>query len=356
MSHLDNITISITLAATPAQAAGFGNVLILVDEASNSLNGNRVVTYTNATDAASDQAAGYITSGVLKAVQTAFAQRPAPARVKLGYVDTSGGETYAQGYAAVKLVDTDFYGVCLDSRTAAVIAAVAAAVEADRRLLVAQSADADWLTTGGVPSGFTGIDGNERTAIVYHDTATEWADVAWACNRLAFDPDSQSAAWDCPVKGVADYATDLTQAQADFADTNNANNKGTAGTYGGEVFYIDPGKSLAGRPIADLISADWLETRLEEALANLKVTRALAGEKIPITKAGQREVMAELEALFKQGVDAGHFVEGQTEVTPQAITSTDISLQRLRFTARAQLVSSMRIVTFTINLGTSALE
>ena len=52
-SHLDNITINITLDSAPVQEQGFSNVMLLVDEAlGNALPGGvRFVVYTNVTDA-----------------------------------------------------------------------------------------------------------------------------------------------------------------------------------------------------------------------------------------------------------------------------------------------------------------
>ena len=78
VTHIDNISITITLSAAPATEASFTTVLLLVDEAAgtNGLNGARVVTYTDLAGAQSDQVAGYITTDVVAAV-AAFSE-PTP--------------------------------------------------------------------------------------------------------------------------------------------------------------------------------------------------------------------------------------------------------------------------------------
>lgn len=352
-SHDTNFTINITLESSALAQAGFGTVLFMVDEAGgNGLGGDRVATYASLAEATAANTAGEISAGTLAALTAAFAQRPQPSQIKVGRVDTGGGETYATAYELIKTADSDFYGVCLDKRTATEILLVAAKTEAENRLLVFQSADADWLTSG-TPSAFSAAAAYENSAVVYHDTATVWADVALAVNRLTFDPDTISVPWDCPIQGVSAYATALTTAQRNFALANDCN---VLGSLGGSPNFIDPGVNLNGRPLYEIVTAHWLEARLAEGLAALKVNESAVGRKIPLTARGQSQVAGVLRSVFELGVLAGHFVEGQTEVVPLALTSADITAQRMRFTARAQLVTSGRVFTFTINLGTSALS
>lgn len=353
-SHLDNITISIILAALAVQAAGFGTVMLLVDQAAgNPLPGGaRTVTYTNATDAATDQIAGDISASTLAAVQTAFAQNPAPAQFKVGRIDTVGAETYATGLVAVLAADDDFYGICIDRRTAADQLLVTAAVEADSRVFILQSADADWKTTG-LPAAYTTLAGKERTAVVYHDTSSEWADVAMAARWLAFDPDVISAVAEGGLKNVAALATAPTAAQKGFLDANFANH---GLPYGGEVFYVDAGVNAAGRPLYEILTADWFEARLQERIAALRVAKSTRGEKIPVTTEGQALVLAEIDGLFQVGVTAGHFVAGQTASEGVAITAADRSAGRLRFTAEAQVAANARLFEFTINFSTSPIS
>ncbi len=350
-NHNKNITINVTLSAVPAQEAGFGTVLLMVAKATNSLNSARSVRYTNYADAAADQASGYISSATLAAIAVAFSQRPAPAAILIGNVDLVGSETYATALPLIDADDSDFYAVCSATRTGADVEALALVVETQDRLYVSQSSDADWLTSG-YPTAFVDLEDLQNSATVYHTTDAQWADVAWACGALAFDPDVQSIPWDRPLKGVTAYTSNLTAGQKTFAEANNAN---LMLAYGGAAAFLDPGTNHEGRPVADVLTAHWLKKRLTERLAALKVRESAAGRKIPMTAAGQMQVMGVLTALFAQGVAAGHFVDGQTEVLPLTLTSSDITAGRMRFSARAQLVSSGRLFTFNINVGTDAL-
>ena len=126
---LRTITVTVNLDPAPATQQGFSNILLLVDEASNPL-ASRVTTFTSYPEAVTAQAAGAISSGTLSLLQTMFSQAPRLARVKVGKVDTAGGETWAQGYAACIAADADVYGVCMATRTAADVVAVSNAIEA----------------------------------------------------------------------------------------------------------------------------------------------------------------------------------------------------------------------------------
>jgi len=351
-NHNDTITITILLDAAPLVAAGFGNVLLLVDLATNSLNGSRVVTYASAAEASADQAAGYISAGTLAAVNVAFSQRPQPTRFKVGYVDIVGGESYSDGLSSVESLDADFYGICINSRSDADILSVSAAAEAMNRVFMFQSADSDWLTAGGLPPALTALDSRDRSVGIWHDTASEWSDVAWIVNRLAFDPDVISATWNAAPKSVTAYSTNLTQAQKDFADVNNIN---LGLEFGPETFYIDAGGTMTGRPVYEIETADWFETRLQEAVITQKVNYAARGEKIQVAAPGQALLKSLIDSQFDIGVAAGHFVDGQTESTMLEITAADLAAQRIRGSGRAQIAVDGRIFDFTFNFGRTPL-
>lgn len=351
-NHNDTITINIDLDAAPSVSTGFGTALLLVDLATNSLDGNRVVTYTELATATADQLAGFISAGTLLAVTAAFAQRPQPEQFKLGYVDLVGGETYATGLAAVIAADPDFYGVCINVRTDAEILLVAAAVENQTRLFLFQSADSDWLTTGGLPAALTALDSLERSIGIYHDTATAWADVAWLVDRLAFDPDVKSATWNAYPNGVAAYATSPTQAQKDFADVNNMN---LGLEFGTKTFYVDAAVNMAARPIYEIVTADWFEDRLQTRIIDTKVEYAGRGDKIIVGEPGKALMKSLALAQFAQGVKAKHFVAGETSVSMEDITAADLTAQRIRGTGSAQIAVDGRVFQFDFNFGRNPL-
>lgn len=361
-THLPSIVIAIALAAVPAQSAGFSSVLLLVDEANgNGLNGERYVVYTNASDASDDQTSGYISSSTLLAVQVAFSQTPAPATFTVGRVDTGGGESYADGLDECIDAGADFYGVCADSRADADILSVSASVEALNKFYAACSADATWLTSG-LPAGLTALSGRERTAVVYHDAAitSAWPDVAWACNRLAWDVDSVSVPWNVGVQNVPQLTTAITDAQRLLLLGNNCN-AGLPFASATDV-YIYQGLNMNGRQIHEIVSADWFETRLLEQSSALIAKLSSLGKKLPLNTAGQAQVISVVNGLYAQGRRAGHFAQtpdangnATTEVTGESVTAADKAALRLRFTGRAQLLQSATDLSFSFNFSPDAL-
>ncbi len=348
--HLDNIQITINLAAVPSSQLGF-NPLLMVDEGAgaNTLDGDRVVSYTDLAGATADNVAGFISAATLEAVRVSFAQRPPPQTVKVGRVDTVGAETYPVAFALIKADDPDFYGVAMDDRTDAILLTMSALIEAESpgKIMIFQSDAADWLTTG-LPAALTAIDNRERTIIAYHTTDAQWADWGWLTNRLAFNPDERSVPWDAEVKEVLALSPLPNDTQKGFLDSNNANH---GLPYGTSTYFVDPGLSQNTRPIYEIMTADWFEIRLQARIADLKVAASARGEKITIDASGQSQILAEINTQYALGVAAGHFLDGQTTVVAEAITAADITAQRLRFTGQAQFASSARIFQLTFNFS-----
>ena len=347
-SHLDNITINISLDPAPQTSQGF-DMLLIVPLATNTLDGDRFRTYTGTADVAADLAAGYISAAVSTRLNVAFTQRPAPAQVLAGYADLVGGETYATAIALIRAAGASFYGVSILVRSDTEILAVALAMESDRGLFILQSADADWLTTG-LPGALTALAVYERTIIQYHDTDAEGQDIAIGANRLAYDPDVQSVPWDAPVNGVAALATAPNATQKGFLDANNANH---GLPYGGAAMFIDPGVNATGRPVYEIFTADWFEIRLEERVAAEKVAHSSRGQKLTIDAAGQAKILSILEGLGAQGVAAEHFTEFSFE--PVTITQADKDAQRMRFTGVATFAVSARLFQFDLNFTRTAI-
>lgn len=346
-NHLDLFTITVTQDPAPAAAAGFGICTMLVDQATNTLDGEDYVDYTGSAAAVTDQASGFITAGVLKAVQTAFSQVPPPPTFRLARYDSVGAET--PSVALARLIDDglEMYGILLDDRTAAVQAALATTIQSLRMLCCFQSSDADWLTAG-VPAAYSTVDGDERTLIVFHDTATEWADVAWLTNRLAYDPDEKSVAWEANLANVASYATPLTATQKTNAKANSA---AVIGKLASATQHLSPGNTQADRHVKEWLTGDWIYTRVEEELAAMVVQATGRGNLIPVTSDGQALVSARLQRVTDKGQNAGHFKPGQVLITALAITAADITARRIRVQIDATHLIAGLTFTIPVNLG-----
>ena len=347
ISHNANITVNVTLDPSPVQQAGFDTVLLLVDEASgNTLNGARVVTYSNVEEAQTDETAGFISAATLQAITDAFSQRPKPSTIKIGRVDTGAAESYSDALTLVIAADTDFFVVTMDSRTPATQVLLAVTIEAASKnmLLLLQSSDAAWLTAG-VPAAYTTLDNFERTAVLFHDIDTEWGDVSWGANRLVHDPDETSAPWYTGLRVVLPLSTAPTETQRVALLANSAN---LGLPYGGETFFVDSGQSMNTRPLYEQLTADWFAARITEDVSAEVVKYSARGEKIIVDRTGQAVIQGIIRARLQQGEQAGHFAVDQTQSDPLAITAADTAAQRLRFDVRAQLGVGARVFVFNL--------
>lgn len=350
--HSNSIVVNIFLSASPPTRTGFSTPLYIADQVTNSLNGAKVASYDSASAAATAQGAGYISASTLAALQAGFSQQPTPRRIKVAKRDTAAAETYAALLAAIDAVDTDWYGVAQYSRVDADIVALATEIETRRKIYLAQSGDSSWLDAG-LPAGLSTLAGKERTAVIYHDTAAQPADLAWLASRLVFDADSKSTPWEGEAKGVAALATPLTGAQRDFIITNKAN---VGMQYGAVPFWVRPGVNANGRALYEIVSGDWFEARVREDLMKLKADHSARGQKLLVNAVGQGKVLGILNAWLSRGVGAEHFEKGQYRATGEEITDADRTARRLRFKAESQIAADATTFEFNVYLQQTPLQ
>lgn len=342
------VIVNVFLASLPPPRQVFGVPLLIVTATGNGLGGATVATYNSPTAVAAALTATEITAQTADFVNTAFAQQPRVPSVKVTAAAASG---YELAYAAARAADDTFYGVAIDTQLTADILEVSAAVETDaEKLFIASSADADWLTSG-VPAAFSAAAGRERTAIVYHDIATEPVSLAWLAARLGIaNPDNRSAPWTGRVREILAYTTDLTGAQRDFALANQAN---LVLPFGTAPQYIKDGENISGRPLYEILSGDWYKARVREDLIQAKLAADDRGEKILVGSVGQTNSLGQtlvrgiLESRAAQGEAAGHFVIGGTRVTMPQITQDDIDNRRIR--ADVELQIGVDTIRFEVN-------
>jgi len=340
-NHLDNFEIDASLQAAPASVASFGIEAFIREGVT--LGGDRIRAYANLDGVKADELAGEVDSTVTAAATVVFAQQPTPSIWMV--IRKEVAESYTEALVAARQADCRFYIVTLDSRDLADIALLAQYVETQKHILIGQSGDAGWLTPS-VPAAFALYGSLERTAILYHDTDGVFAAEGWGAARATFDPDVTSAPWDGRARAVAGLATSPNATQKLNLDDNKAN-------HGLELrsapFYVDAGVNGSGRPLHEIVSLDWFQSRLVERVADTKLTYSDRGAKIPVTVTGQQIILSIIEALLAEGVAAGHFVADQVEAVAVAITDTDRSLSRLCFQVRGQFAGSTRKFKFNLN-------
>lgn len=350
--HNSSISITISLDGAPGGTQGFGTALLLFESADIHGGTDRVRSYG---DIAAADADTELPAAAKAAALTAFSQPTPPSVFKIGRKVPSS-ETWTEAITAVRAVDDNFYALAISSRTAADQELASAAIEATKKLAAFQSAEAS-LLTGTIATPPSAIFTRERSLMVYHPTAAQWSDVAWLCNRLAFDPDTISAPWDCELGGVTAPAA-LTQAQYDFALANNVN---VIAALDGATTYLDRGVNAKGRPVYELVTRDWFEARLQERVSQLRVDLSRRGQKLIINNtvgaaSAQAYLLGIAEGLMVEGIAAGHFVaDERAGFTALPVTSTDITNRRVRISGKCKLAVSGVLFSFTLNFTRNTL-
>lgn len=357
-THDDLIDITINLASPQAGTQSLTTVLVLQDDVTP--GGGLFSTYSTPAEVAADVVLANLDATSQKIADVMFGQNNPPDEILFGAVDLVGVQTAPEALDLIIAAGANFYGVIYDNRTIARQIALAVDIEAKDTsgiylLLGLQDDDADWITAS-IPAAWSAVESFERTAMWYHDdndadAVSDRLDAAQMADRLSWDPDVTSAGWNATVTEVDALTTALTQTQKDFARSNNINVALPFGTR--TDTFVDKGQNLNGRPVDHIVSADWMRTRASEAVADLITETSERGAKITVDEQGQALVGAEIEKVFLQGVDAGHFLA--FVLTAEPITTADISAQRVRFTGTAQLATGVRQVQITLNFDTAAL-
>lgn len=356
-THDDLLSISITLGALSSGRASFSTLLLLV--ASVTPGGGTLASYANLAEVQAD-IANLNTIAVAMAT-AAFGQANPPESILIQGVNTGAAQTYVQALDAAIGAGANFYGVLADVRTPATQVAIATDIETKAAsetylLFITQDDDADWKTSGS-PSAWTDVDDYERTVVCYHDdndndASSARLDVALAAQVLSWDADTQSAPWTTAVLGVPALTAKVTATQKGFLRSNCAN---TALPFGTTTdYWVDPGQNQNGRPVDHVVSADWMRTRIREALADLMVAVSARGTKITVDGAGQGLIGNAIEGVFQLGLTAGHILDYR--LTPLPVTNADITAQRVRFDGEAQFATGVRRVSLSLYLAAEALS
>ncbi len=352
--HNSTVSVNVTLDGPPAGVVAFGTELLLFESATIHDGTDRVRSYSSADDAEDD---ADLPAGALAAARTAFAQPTPPSLLKIGR-KVPATETWPEALAAVRAVDDQFYGLSISSRAAADVEAVSEVVEPlPNKVALLQTSEASILTdtlAAAIADAFE----RERTAIVFHNDDTQWADVGWAANRLVADPDIISAPWDCELAGVS-APTTLTTTQYNYAIGHGAN---ILAPLDGAAVYLDPGVNGKGRPIYEILTRDWFSTRLQERVTALRVELSRRYQKLVLDDAAgatsaQQYLLSIIGGLYQEGLAAGHFIDDtNARFYALAISADDLSARRVRVKGQARFAVSGRLFDFNINLTRNALR
>jgi hypothetical protein len=194
-------------------------------------------------------------------------------------------ETATDALDAIVEAGADFYGIALISKRDTDIGDVAEWAESRGRLFAARTNNADAFTsaTDDVLSELKGLS-YFRTFVVAHKRAWQFPEVALLANRLSINPDEGSSTW-VHVRLVGITPDALTASEEANLENKNATYYKTIA--GANVTL--GGKTSGGEWIDVVLGIDWLNARIAEGAASVKISAANGGgvtKKIPYTNEG----------------------------------------------------------------------
>lgn len=244
------------------------------------------------------------TDAAYMAASVAFSQSPAPAELYICIRQAASSDADGTNYEDIATTlaraenEAEFYGIHLtDFKAAADVAAAAAWVEANEKLLAFEYSDYDNcpVTSGTYYRSFGLYAGNaDGYAIDQQPAENKYAALAWMAKCFGYDPGTETwhmkeLATIVPSSLGTDQKKELEEAHINkflrYAGSNI--------TVGGYV--------LAGEWIDVIRFRDWLKSHLQSSVFNvLKKNR-----KVPFTDRGITLIGGAMEAALKSGQDIG---------------------------------------------------
>lgn len=276
--------------------------------------------------------------------------------------ETTANQSVATELAAVLAENSSWYAFTLVSRDAVDIERAAEWTEGALRFQIAQSSDADILTTATADIGSTLQDQSlNRTALLYYSDDDEPAAFAWAAKTLATDLDTETTQW--AYKTLATIPVDddnVTTTEKLNAEGKNVNLYLTLGGVGA----TGDGTLASGRFIDITTTIDWATARIDEASSQLLLDYANRNAKIPYSDAGFAVIKQTVAGVLDLGVRAGHFERTEDGASPfvrvprrSEVSDADASARTLRYEFGALLSGGVLnlVGTGTVTTSTSTI-
>lgn len=241
---------------------------------------------------------------------------------------------------AVQADDDTWYAVSIESHLTADVLAVAANIEAKKKVFATSSAALDIKGTGTTDL-FSQLEalGYQRTFGLWSaDADTTFPECAWVGYQLQEQPGSNTWAY----KTLTGFTV------SKLSDTESKNIQAKSGntyeTVGGLNTTIG-GKMFGGEWIDVMVFVDWLEQRMKERLW----FRMANSKKIPYTSAGAAIIEAEIRAQLNDGIRAGGLADSPAPiVTVPDVLSVAANLRAQRIfegiTFEARLAGAIHFV------------
>jgi hypothetical protein len=269
----------------------------------------------------------------------------------------AAGTAVADDLDAILGEDAVWYGLVMAERVKQTQLDAAEWTEANDRLFVTATDEADVLVAGTSTDliSVLGDTNYYRTAVLYHtDAATEYPDAAWAARVFTIQPGAETWA----LKGLASItASTLTATQRNTVFTKGGN---AFEQYQTSVSRTNPGKVAAGEWIDVIRFRDWLKDTIQVNMVQMMINR----DKVPYTDAGIQLCVNNLRKSLQEGQNVGGIAPDELDENGETVPgfvityprSVDVSssikasrVLSLGFTAR--LAGAIHVVEITGNLA-----
>ena len=336
-------TINVTLSRSDnfPTRRGFGTQLILTHTAvAGQVDATkRTKLYGSLPEVEADWPAN---TTVYAAAQTAFAQNPRPARLKVGYTPVPAGADAAAKQAAFvtslnSLLDYDqsWYMLTLDTalRDQPYLDGLVDWMEAQSKVAMLDSNDANLL----LPNNNTNIAARhkgevERTSVFYHSDVNEFLAASMAAYMSTRVFDDANSAYTLKFKKAPGVSAVNVGSAALTAITGFVEGVGQSESVGhlantlidiGDQDFLVEGSMLTQNVFIDEVHAtDWIIARTEEEALGLFLNNA----RIPFTDQGMQQLASVPRSIMAQAVRAGIVAQDLNPVTGNYEPAVEITV------------------------------
>lgn len=194
--------------------------------------------------------------------------------------------------------DSAWYGLVMIERTKADQLKAAEWVEANEKLFITATDEADVLNPA-VSTDLLSVLKNTRyyrTAALFHtNAATEYPDAAWAARVFTIQPGGETWA----LKGLSSVTPSPLTATQKQTIVNKGGN--TFEFYQAQIALTNPGKTSAGEWIDVIRGRDWLKDTIQVNMVQMLINR----DKVPYTNQGIQLCVSNLRKSLQEGQNVG---------------------------------------------------
>jgi hypothetical protein len=249
-------------------------------------------------------------------------------------------ESWGDTVDAVQAADDTWYALTIESHQLADVLAVAANIEAKKKVFATSSAlqNIKSTATDDLFSQLKDLSYQRTFGLWSADADTNYPECSWVGYQLQEQPGSNTWAY----KTLSGFAVSkLSDTESKNIQSKNGN---TYETVGGLNTTIG-GKMFGGEWIDVMVFVDWLEQRMKERLW----FRMANSKKIPYTSAGAAIIEAEIRAQLNDGIRAGGLADSPAPiVTVPDVLSVAANLRAQRIfegiTFEARLAGAIHFV------------